>query len=78
MIFSKVQVHLMNEDSTDFETFVDRIVDEILKELSQNHRIPYGETLYHVKEDLREEVIESTRKKIYGYYDINHYKKARK
>lgn len=88
LISSKIQDHLSSEiqdeanserslsETSSFERFVDQVVADVFLELRKTHQIPMGHGLSDLREELKEEVIESTRKKIYGYHDIKQYKKA--
>ncbi len=78
MVYTKVHLRLLNEESSDFSGFIDLVLQDIFAELWKLHMIPSGQALVDLKEELREEVIESTRKKIYGYHDIEHYKSHQK
>lgn len=78
LVYTKVHLRLLNEECSDFSAFVDLVVHDIFVELWKLHMVPSGEALSDLKEELKEEVIESTRKKIYGYHNIEHYKSNQK
>lgn len=64
---------LVEEESTD--EFITRVVNDYLDRITTHASIPsvYSKT---IAADLREEVLEMLRKKIYGHYNLSAFRKA--
>lgn len=64
---------LVEEESTD--EFITRVVNDYLDHITARARIPsvYSQA---ISADLREEVLDMLRKKIYGHYNLNAFRKA--
>lgn len=79
LLYSIFEQHLFNalvEEETDDE-FLSRVVGDFITRLSQNGGVITREHLPTVESDLREEVLEMLRKKIYGHYNLAAFRKAR-
>lgn len=64
---------LVEEETTD--EFLTRVVNDYLDRLTGKAMIPGGYS-DAIAADLREEVLEMLRKKIYGHYNLNAFRKA--
>jgi hypothetical protein len=65
---------LVEEEATD--AFIERVVADYMDALQSNGTIIPREHIASLEVDLREEVLEMLRKKTYGHYDLNAYRKA--
>ncbi|MCB0394499.1 MAG: hypothetical protein KDD25_08060 [Bdellovibrionales bacterium] len=76
LLYSVFERHLLivTNHHEDIPTFVATIVEEYIFSLSQQGIIVPKKMRRMLEEDLREEVLEMTRKKIYGYSSIQEYR----
>lgn len=77
-LYSIFEQHLFNamveEESTD--EFLERVVNDYLDRLTERGTVIPREHRPAIESDLREEVLEMLRKKIYGHFSINEFRKA--
>ena len=77
LLYSIFEHHLFNaivEEETNDE-FLSRVVSEYLERLSKQAIVP-REHIDTIETDLKEEVLEMLRKKTYGHYNLNAFRKA--
>ena len=76
-LFSLFEKHLFNalveDESTD--DFINRVVGDYLGHLARTCVIPH-QLRPSIEEDLREEVLEMLRKRTYGHYNLQQFRKA--
>ena len=72
--FEKHLHHYVDEDEC-VEEFTLRVIEEIASIVLQQGHIP-TQYLQEIHQELEEEIVEMLQKKIYGHWDIGHYRRA--
>ncbi|MES2855781.1 MAG: hypothetical protein V4692_07955 [Bdellovibrionota bacterium] len=74
-IFEQHLFHALVEDEGS-DVFIDRVVADYVDLLQSKGTVIPREYMASIEEDLKEEVLEMLRKKTYGHYDLNSFRKA--
>lgn len=77
LLFEVFQNQLLDTDelgNIGNSEFVDRVVNAFLERLKKDGAILRAHELDSIRDELRGEVLEMTRKKTYGYFSLQHYR----
>ncbi|HEX4924675.1 MAG TPA: hypothetical protein VFV50_11335 [Bdellovibrionales bacterium] len=77
LLFEVFESHLLDADELGniaSSDFVERVVTSYLERLKKSGAVIREHELESVRDELRDEVLEMTRKKTYGYFSLQHYR----